>query len=228
MERFRRIFFATSLVASPLFILAYWLTYPAYGELAGESVIRTVSRDPSMTAVSDAFALMGALLAVPASLALIRVLRKATPNLALLGGSLNLLGWVAVSILLMTDVVATEIAQLGATDETVRLFKNLLANPLVIALNIAASLHIVGAVLIGAALLRAKLIPRPLALAALVAGPIHLAANLAGLLWLDSITWVVVAVAFGLLIPLVLSDESEPTPPSSGYLRSDVPAVTGA
>lgn len=228
MERFRKIFFATSMVASPLFILAYWLTYPAYGELAGAGVIRTVSRDPSMTALSDAFALLGTLLAVPASLALIRVLRKATPNLALLGGSLNLLGWVAVSILLMTDVVATEIAQLGSTDETVRLFENLLRNPLVIALNVAASLHIVGAVLIGAALLRAKLIPRLLALGALVAGPIHLAANLAGQLWLDSITWVVLAVAYGLLIPLVLRDESEPTPLSPRYLRSGAPTVVEA
>lgn len=97
MERFRKLLLATSLVASPLFILAYWLTYPAYGQLAAEAVIKPVSRDPSMTAVSDAFAFLGALLAVPASLALIRVLRKATPNLALLGGSLNLLGWVAVS-----------------------------------------------------------------------------------------------------------------------------------
>ena len=92
-----------------------------------------------------------------------------------------------------------------------------------IALNVAASLHIVGAVLIGAALLRGKLIPRLLALGALVAGPIHLAANLAGQLWLDSITWVVVAVAYGLLIPLVLRDESEPTPLSSRHPRSGVP-----
>lgn len=228
MERFRKILFASSLVASPLFILAYWLTYPAYSQLAGEAVIKTVSRDPSMTALSDAFAFLGALLAVPASLALIRVLRKATPNLALLGGSLNLAGWVAVSILLMTDVVATEIAQLGGTDETVRMFKNLLTNPLVIALNVAASLHIVGAVLIGAALLRAKLIPRLLGFGGLVAGPIHLAANLAGQLWLDSITWVVLAVAYGWLIPLVLRDESEPNRLSPRYLRSGAPAVAEA
>jgi hypothetical protein len=228
MDRFRKLLFAISLVASPLFILAYWLTYPAYGELAGEGVIRTVSRDPSMTAVSDALALLGALLAVPMSLALMRVLRKQTPNLAMFGGSVNLLGWVAVSILLMTDVVATEIAQVGSTDQTVQLFKNLLTNPLVLALNVAASLHILGAVLIGAALWRSKLVSRPLAFGALVAGPIHLGANLAGLLWLDSITWVVVAVAYGLLIPLVLSDEPEPTPVSSRYPRSGVPAVSGA
>ena len=212
MERFRQILFATSLVASPLLILAYWLTYPAYGELGGEGVIRTVSRDPSMTALSDAFAFLGALLAIPASLALIRVLRRATPNLALLGGSLYLVGWVAVSILLMTDVVATEIAQLGPTGETMLLFKHLLTSPLVLALNVAASLHIVGAIVIGVALLRGNLIPRPLALGAVVAGPIHLAANLSGLLWIDSITWVVVAIAYGLLIPLVLSDESTSTP----------------
>ena len=128
----------------------------------------------------------------------------------------------------MTDVVATEIAQLGPTDETVRLFKNLLTNPLVIALNVAASLHILGVVLIGVALLRAKAIPRPLALGALVAGPIHLAANLAGQLWLDAITWLVVAAAYGLLIPVVLRDESEPTPLAAASQRSGAPLVTRA
>jgi hypothetical protein len=55
MERIRTLVSAGSLVASPLLLLAYWLTYPAYGEFAGDEIIREVDRAPAMTAVSDVF-----------------------------------------------------------------------------------------------------------------------------------------------------------------------------
>ena len=201
MERIRTLVSVGSLVASPLLLLAYWLTYPAYGEFAGDEIIRQVDRAPAMTAVSDVFITLGALLAVPMSLALMQVLRGATPRLALLGGSLSLIGWVAVTALVMTDVVAIEVANQGPSDELVRMFEDLLTNPLVIGLNVVASLHLIGGVLIGIALVRTRMIPRWLAIGATLASPIHLAANLGGQLWLDSITWVVVAAAYALVIP---------------------------
>ena len=207
MKRAGRILSAGSLVASPLLLLAYWLTYPAYGELAGDKVIQSVNREPSMTALSDVFAFLGASLAVPASLALMRVLRRPAPRLAWVGGSLSVVGWIAVTALLMTDVLAVEIAHQGPSGELVRLFKDLLSNPFVIALNVAASLHIVGGLLIGIALVRSRLIPRWLAIGATIASPVHLGANLAGQLWLDSMTWVVVAAAYAFVVPAILNDE---------------------
>jgi hypothetical protein len=209
MERIRALGSAGSLVASPLLILAYWLAYPAYGELAADDILRAVDREPSMTAVSDVFMALGALLAVPASLALMRVLRGSTPRLAFLGGTLSVVGWIAVEVLLMTDVIAVEIANQGPpSDELDPFFDDLLTNPFVIALNVAASLHLIGGVLIGLALLRSRLIPRWLAIGATLAPPVHLAANLAGQLWLDSITWVVFAAAYAWVIPVVLADDS--------------------
>ena len=204
MERFRARASAASLVASPLLILAYWLTYPAYGELRSERVFAAIQGDPSMTGLADLLAFLGALLAVPASFALMRALTGATPALAWLGGSLSALGWIAVSILLMTDVLAIEMAEQGVSASSVQLFSSVTTNPLVIALNVTASLHVVGAVLIGIALVRAKLIPRGLAIAATVAAPVHVAANVSGLLWLDSITWLVIATAYGFVIPVIL------------------------
>lgn len=206
MELFRRRAGAFSLIASPLLILTFWITYPAYGELAGDGVIRAVDGHPGTTTGSDVLALLGALLAVTASLALMRVLRPSTPRLADVGGIFSIVGWIAVAILVMTDVTAVEIAQQGPTDESVQLFKNVLTNPIVIALNVAASLHLVGGILIGIALLRSMLIPRTLAIGVILASPIHLAANLAGVLWLDSITWVVVATAYAFVIPAVLKE----------------------
>ena len=205
MERVRTIASAACLVAHPLLILAYWLTYPAYGKLAGDDIIRAVDRAPSMTALSDVFAFLGAVLAVPAYLVLMGVLQKQSPRLAWLGGTLSAVGWIAVTVTLMTDVLAVEIAHRGVTDALVQLFKDVLSNPFVLALNATAALHIIGGVLVGVALLRSGLISRSLAIAAIAAPPLHLAANLAGLLWLDAITWVVVAAAFAGVIPKLLS-----------------------
>ena len=203
MERTRTLVSASSLVASPLLILAYWLTYPAYGELAGDAIIREIDRAPTMTAVSDVFIALGGVLAVPMSLALMRALRGTTPRLALLGGSLSVVGWIAVTALVMTDVVAVEIANQGPSDELVRMFEDLLTNPMVIALNVGASLHLIGGVLIGIALVKSRIAPTWLAIAATIASPVHLAANLGGQLWLDSITWVVLAAAYAFVIPEV-------------------------
>ena len=88
----------------------------------------------------------------------------------------------------MTDVVALEIG------EQVALFEQYYSNPIVLAINTLAGLHIVGAVLIGVALVRTRVVAVPLAAAVTVAPLVHLAANLGGLLWLDAITWLVTAV----------------------------------
>jgi hypothetical protein len=203
MERTRALVSAGSLVASPLLVMAYWLTYPAYGELAGDDIIREVDRAPTMTAFSDVFIALGAVLAVPMSLTLMRVLRGTSPRLALLGGSLSVVGWIAVTALVMTDVVAVEIAHQGPSKELIQLFEDLLTNPMVIALNVGASMHVIGGVLIGIALVKSRIAPRWLAIGATLAPPVHLAANLGGQLWLDSITWVVVAAAYAFVIPEV-------------------------
>lgn len=209
MERIRTLVSAGSLVASPLLVLAYWLSYPAYGEFSGAAIIREVDQAPLMTAVSDVFILLGSVLAVPMSLALMRALRGAAPRLALFGGALSALGWMAVTVLVMTDVVAVEIADQGPTEESIHLFEDLLTSPLVIALDIVASLHLVGGVLLGIALIRSRIIPRWLAVAATLAVPVHLASNLAGQLWLDSATWLVFAAAYFLVIPSLLTDDAD-------------------
>jgi membrane protein implicated in regulation of membrane protease activity len=96
-----------------------------------------------------------------------------------------------------------------------------LGSPLVVALNAAASLHIIGGVVLGVALMRSKLAPRWLAIGATIAPVIHLASNLAGQLWLDSITWVVVAAAYAFVIPTLLNDG---TPHQTAGGRDPLPA----
>ena len=188
MERTQKYLSAVSLVGSPLLILAYFATYPAYGLVHGDDIARAISADPGRTRTADIFAFAGAFLAVPAVLTYMRVLRRGSPRLAAIGGSLALLGWTSLVGVLMVDVVAAELG------EQVTLFERVYSDPLVVVLNGLTSLHIVGAVMIGIALVRTRFVAALLAVAVTAAPLVHLAANLGGQLWLDAITWIVTAV----------------------------------
>jgi hypothetical protein len=209
MSSMRRLVSAASLVSFPLFFLTYWLLYPAYGELNAGAILREIDGHASLTTVADLFAIVAVFLAVPATLALMRVLAGRSPGLALIGGSLALAGWISLLGILMTDVVAVEMVNLGGpTSASVDLFGHIMNSPPVIALNVVAALHVVGGILIGIALYRTRLIPRWGAIAATVSPPLHVGANLAGLLWLDAIAWIALAAAYAYVARKVMRPEA--------------------
>ena len=210
MDRLSRIVSAVALVASPLLLLAYFATFPAYGEIHGDEIARAVAADPSMARIADVFAFAAAFLAVPATLAYMRLLRTGSPRLATLGGGAAIVGWIALVGVLMTDVVATEIGGHGA------LFVDVYSSPIVVGLSAVAALHIGGTVLIGVALIRTRLVGLPLGIAFTVATPTHLAANLAGQLWLDAVTWLVTAATGAVAAAHLLRDASDTPQDSAG------------
>jgi hypothetical protein len=197
VDRLRRRVLAISMVSSPLLILIYWLLYPAYGHIHADEILRAISDDPGRTQLSDAFAFSGAFLAVPWSLGYLEVLRDRSARLAMIGAAMTMVGWIAVIATLMTDVVAVELGGQG------QLFERVYASGFSTAMNALASMHIVGAVLLGIALTRSRLVPRWLGVAFTLAAPVHLASNLSGLLWIDAVTWLLVAAVGVLLAPHV-------------------------
>jgi hypothetical protein len=203
MDRLRRTVSAIALIGAPLLLLAYFIVFPAYGEIHGVDIARAASADPQMTQVADVFAFAGAFLAVPATLAYMRLLRPSSPTLATLGGGMAIMGWMALVGVLMTDVVATEIGG------HVALFEDVYSSPIVVGLSAVTSLHVVGSALVGVALVRTGLVARPLGVAFTVAAPTHLAANLAGQLWLDVITWLVTAATGAVAAALLFREASD-------------------
>ena len=206
MGRLRTLVYAAGLVASPLMFAMYWVLYPAYGDLRAADLVADIGSAPGRAQVADAFAFVAVFLAVPGALAYLRVLVARSPRLARIGCALTITGWIAVLVLLMTDVAARELA---ARPE---LFVALYGSPEVTVLSVLAALHIVGGVVIGVALVRSRLVRRPLAVAATLAPVVHLASNLAGLLWIDVACWVVLAVTGVVVLPrltrLVAADEA--------------------
>lgn len=217
MLRLRDSIPAVSLVLFPLLILTYWVLYPAYGLLDPDAVVRAINGHRSVTTFANACALLGTILAVPATFGMMRILADRSPKLALIGGSLSVLGWISLVGALIPDVLAIQMVDGGElTPALVDLFRRFSLSPTMIALNAAVVLHLIGGILLGVALLRTRIVPRWASIVAIVAPPIHLSANLSGRLVLDALTWVALAAAYACVARVILqpatAEAETPTP----------------
>jgi len=211
--RVRQLVSAVSLVLFPLLILVYWLLYPAYGVLDSAALLRAIDGHAARTAIADIFVFAGAFLAAPATLALMRVLDARSPRLAAIGGAMHLIGWIAIiGVVTGGDVVVVEMVTGGTpSPEIVQLYRRLVISAPLIALNIIATLHVIGGTMLGVALWRTRIVPLWAAVAATLAQPIHLVANIAGILWIDAMTWIALAAAFACVAAVVLRPSAEPS-----------------
>jgi hypothetical protein len=201
---------AASLVLFPLLILTYWLLYPAYGLLDSGAMLHAIDGHAARTATGDAFVFTGAFLAVPATLALMRVLGARSPKLAAIGGSMHLVGWIAIVGVLMGDVIAVQMVARGTpAPDQVELYRRIMTSVPVIALNIVATLHVIGGILLGIALWRTRIVPLWAGVAATLAQPIHLVSNIAGILPIDVLTWIALSAAFVPVAAIVLRSSGD-------------------
>src|ERR1051325_4768415 len=217
INRISQVVSALSLVVFPLSILIYWLLYPAYGLLDSVATLRAIDGHAARTATADVFVFTGAFLAAPATLALMRVLNARSPKLATIGGALHLIGWIAIIGVVMGDVIAVSMVNSGTpSPDIVQLYRHIMSSPPVIALNIIATLHVIGGTILGVALWRTRVVPLWAAVAATFAQPIHFVSNIAGILWIDAMTWMALAAAFASVATVVLrpfGDAAGSTPP---------------
>jgi hypothetical protein len=206
MRRVRMVVYGAGLVGSPLLLIAYWVLYPAYGDLSSADIVSDIGAAPGRTTVADVFAVTAVFLTVPASLAYLRALEATAPRLSRVGATLSVVGWMAILPLVVLDVVARELAA------EPKVFGAIYTSGPVVALSAVATVHVLGGLLIGVALVRTRLVPRPLAVAATVAPVAHLTSNLAGVLWVDIASWLVAAATGVAVLPglarLVAADES--------------------
>jgi hypothetical protein len=150
---------------------------------------------------------------VPASLVLMALFVQRSSRIGWVGGLLSAVGWIAVVGLLLLGVVAFEIAATsGPTPGNIHLHHDLLTSPLIISLDVIATLHVLGGMMIGVGLIRTRLVGVTAGVAAAVAPVLHLVSNVAGVLWLDEATWIVLAVVYAGVARTVLSSDTGTAP----------------
>jgi len=195
---------AAGLIGYPICILAYWCLNPAYGLLDSAAILRANVGHERIATIATPFALAGCLLSIPATLAAMLAIGDESPKLAIIGGAMSVVGWVAVFGTLVLDPVAVQIVAHGSpSQELTDAFSRIATSPTIIGLNSLAALHLIGGILLGVAFWRTRLVPRWAAAIFIVGGPIHFASNIAGILAVDSVTWIaLVAANLTILRPL--------------------------
>jgi hypothetical protein len=196
VKRFALPVLAAGLFGYPICILAYWWLTPAYGLLDAPAILKATVGHSAPLIIGNALAFAACVFAIAATLAYVAAIGDRSPRLAVIGGAMSMVGWVAVFGTLVLDVVAVQMVAPGAPSKDVTdLFSRIAGSPTIIALNSLAAFHLVGGILLGVAFWRTRMVPRWAAVILIIGGPIHFASNIAGILSIDSATWIALVAA---------------------------------
>lgn len=101
--RVRRLAAATALVATPVLGLAAGLVLPWRGNDGTLAALRVAGDNPTATQIGGLLLFLCFLATIPATLALMRILDSDAPTLALVGGSLQILGAASGAVIVLMD-----------------------------------------------------------------------------------------------------------------------------
>jgi hypothetical protein len=204
--RFRRVAGAVSLVLGPALLVAASVVLPWSADDDTAASLGAVARNVTATQFGDLLAFLGILVMIPALLAIMRVLRTAAPVLSLVGGSLAIAGFVGAMLLVVSDQyniglgesakARTEIA--AALDGSSAWVINLVLVVFLLGM-------LVGTIVLGVGLLRARLTPA-WAGGALIVGPaLSVAAHAADVKGLDIVAGFIQLAGFAAVARVVWS-----------------------
>jgi hypothetical protein len=196
-DRAARVLLAGCLVGGPLAGVVVRGVVPASSTA---SVARTVSdyaAHPGATRtllIADAFLF----LLVPAALAAAGLAWRRAPVLALCAAVLSLIGWTAIMMLIAQDALEAVAGRAAYAGGQATAITNAWSDQTLVAVWIGAFIvgHILGTVLLGAALWRARAVPRWAALAIAVSMPLHLATVVTGFRAGDVAAWLLLLAGF--------------------------------
>jgi hypothetical protein len=211
-ERAARFLLAGCLVGGPLAAIVVRATVPASSTA---SVARTVSdyaAHPGATRavlIADAFVF----LLVPAAVAAAGLAWRRAPVLALLAAVASFVGWTAIMMLIAQDALVAVAGRSAYAGAQATAIANAWSSETLVAVWLVAFIagHIVGTVLLGAALWRARAVPRWAAVAVGIAMPLHLVTVLADFRVGDVAAWLLLLAGFAACARAVLA-RREPLP----------------
>ena len=171
--------------------------------------------------IADAFVF----LLVPAALAATALAWRRAPVLSLLAGVVSLIGWSAIVMLEAQDALIAAAGRQVYLDGQGAAIATTWSNETLVAGTIAAFIagHVLGTVLLGAALWRARAIPRWAALCVALSMPLHLAAFLADFKLGDVGAWVLLLVGFAVCAQAYCTKRDMPAVSAERRLSSGLP-----
>jgi len=203
------------LIAAPLALTAAMAIAPWFVADTGE-LLTALAANRSALLAADLLVLVGVVLLIPASLGLLRVLRDRTPRLAPVAVGMFLVGWLFVLGPVMLDRVELQLAESGMPREEAVAFVGRLEADAGISVIFGVFIigHTLGAILLGAALARARFVPMWAAASLVLAAVLHPIARVGlGSQWLDVVAFALLALGLGVTGVRVLrmsDDEWEP------------------
>lgn len=209
--RFRRIAGAASLVLGPLLLTIGFAVLPWHpnDETELESLTTTASH-LTATQIGDLLAFLGILLMVPATLAVMRAVDRRAPVLGLVGGVLSIAGFVAGMIAVVNDQVVIALAdEADLRPAAAAALDSSPAWVLNVVLVVFLAGMMIGGIVLGVALLRAKVVPTWAAVAVLAAPLVSLAAHIVDVKAIDVVSGLMTTAAYALLAQrLLVTDDA--------------------
>jgi hypothetical protein len=224
-DRVARTLLAVCLVVGPLAGVVVRAVVPASSTA---SVARTVSdyaAHPGATRtllIADAFLF----LLVPAAVAAAGLAWRRSPGLALAAAAVSLVGWTAIMLLIAQDALAAVAGRSVYAGAQATAITDSWSSETLVSVWIAAFIvgHILGTVLLGAALWRARAVPRWAAGGIAVSMPLHLVTVLAGFRVGDVAAWLLLLAGFAACARVVIGG-SEPFAAGHEHARAAALAV---
>ena len=207
--RFRRLAGAACLVLGPVLLTIGFAVLPWHpnDETELESLNSTATH-LTATQLGDLLVFLGILAMVPATLAVMRAVARSAPVLGLVGGILSIAGFVSMMLAVVNDQVVIALADTAALRPAAA--DALDASPAwVINLVLVVFLGgmLIGGIVLGVALLRARVVPAWAAWAVIAAPFVSFAAHAVDRKAVDVVSGLMTVVAYALLAQRVLASD---------------------
>lgn len=229
IRRFRRLAAGVTMIAAAPVIFVGVAIKPQADEGSSGDLLAAVAANAGAWEASLVLAVVAIVLLIPATLGLMRVSQMGSTILALIGGSLALVGWVAFMGEQALGAVTLAMAQ-ATNDRAVMVALNdqlANSNTLTVIQVVFILGHVVGITVLGIALARSRVAPIWIGIVLAVSGPLHFVANAIGSRPLDLGAFFLLVLGYGAtgVIVLRLADQQwDVAPPPSPRTTAPGPA----
>jgi hypothetical protein len=176
-RRLLRVVLAVAIVGGPLAFVVGGVLAPSIHDTGSSSIAANAAADPTANALHLAAFVVASYLLPLGAIGLARLAWRRTPWLATIGGLLAVVGWLPFSALAALDDLTVAMANLPSSASYAPLLDRFTTDPVMNGYLLVYVIgHLVAYVLLGAALLRGRVVPRWAAWSIIASSPLTIAA----------------------------------------------------